>query len=50
MKVKVTGVPHASWSQNMTADPDFAQTSEKSTIKQCPIYRIADCIDRIRNG
>ena len=31
-KVKVTGVPHASWSQNMTANSDFVQTLEKSMI------------------
>ena len=37
-KVKVTGVPHASWSQNMMADSDFVQTFEKSTIKQNLIH------------
>ena len=29
---------HASWSQNMTADSDFAQTLEKSMIKQSLIH------------
>ena len=29
---------HASWSQNMTADSDFVQTFEKSTIKQNLIH------------
>ena len=33
-----TGVLHASWSQNMTADSDFVQTLEKSMIKQSPIH------------
>ena len=37
-KVKVTGVPHASWSQNMTADSVFVQTLEKSMIKQSLIH------------
>ena len=35
---KVTGVPHASWSQNMTAESDFVQTLEKSMIKQSLIH------------
>ena len=36
--IKVTGVPHASWSQNMMADSDFVQTLEKSMIKQSLIH------------
>ena len=31
-------LPHASWSQNMTADFDFVQTLEKSMIKQNLIH------------
>ena len=31
-------VPHASWSQNRTADSDFVQTLEKSMIKQSLIH------------
>ena len=34
---QVTGVTHASWSQNMLADSDFVQTLEKSMIKQSRI-------------
>ena len=37
-EIKVTGVPHASWSQNMTVDSDFVQTLEKSMIKQSLIH------------
>ena len=36
--IEVTGVPHASWSQNMMADSDFVQTLEKSMIKQSLIH------------
>ena len=35
---QVTGVPHASYSQNMMADSDFVQTLEKSMIKQSLIH------------